>query len=480
MASRRFQWMVTGALVTAWISACGDDASTDNSAVAGEAGEAQMAGSPPENEAGSGHTPNGGKGASAGAGGIGTTTGGVPGGEPGGAASAGEGGAAGAPADPDDVHGQLLGNFDPISGAVIAVDGVTTQTDENGRFTVKDVAESYRLVAALPQYKMVLVYEAVTSRNPIAQLGVSLEQPVYPYEASYRGKLTGPGGSALSEALTDIGIFASDHPGLAQRIVSPPEGFDLGATWKGSSAITADLWAIQQEEGDFLGFARRTVVLEDGELYGSVNGDPTTDVELADVTEQARDFKLTVADGWQVTGAPLLVGPFRFYTGIVAAGDHVVSVPAIDAPLSIEVLLAGADTRGGKLAMPLPESGAIEIDIPALPEPVSPPDAANAVTQSTVFSWTKTTGFLTSVHWLVNEWNIYLYSPLSQSTIPDLSALGVSLDGTLTGSWAIGAVGPATTAEEMMDIEMREYASSYRAGVRGYLSAGVRRNFAAP
>jgi hypothetical protein len=174
------------------------------------------------------------------------------------------------------------------------------------------------------------------------------------------------------------------------------------------------------------------------------------------------------------------VGPLFFFTGIDAAGTFPVSVPDVDAPISVKAGVSAADGRHGEVAVPLPAQGPWKLVVPACPAFVSPPDAANAVTKDTVFTWTKPAGYVSSVGWLAGDWNVYLMTTQTQAKIPDLSALGVELSGTLTGGWFVGAVGPAQTTDEGMEYEKRQFSSGYPQGARASLSAGGLREFAAP
>lgn len=182
-------------------------------------------------------------------------------------------------------------------------------------------------------------------------------------------------------------------------------------------------------------------------------------------------------------GSSVLVkfGPVAASTGIKTAGDHTVKIPQIDdASVTVSVAVKGDDGSQGNLALEPPANGAWQISVPALPQHLSPPADANAVTKDTVFTWTKPSGFITSVAFEVEGWAVYLATNKTQAKIPDLSALGIAFEGTLTGSWLLYSVGPATTVDDQMRIEHDEYAEAFHRGAWGFLYEAAPLKFTAP
>jgi hypothetical protein len=247
---RRNRLVVTGLAAVMLAVACGDDPPAKQPA--GAAGSSNPeAGEAGQTAAGTSSTPGGGTAGSAAEGGAMNAAGEAAsaGSEPGSAGQAGEGGAA---EDPDDVVGRFLAEYEPVPNAVIIVNGVTTQTDADGYFTVKDVADEYQMIAALPELKQALVYEGVRTRHPIAQFGVLLHFE-WPYEASVRGKLNGPGGAPVASELTDVGVVSDTQGILQRRLITPPAGFDMQPSWNLTDVLDVELWAIQEVAGEYRG-----------------------------------------------------------------------------------------------------------------------------------------------------------------------------------------------------------------------------------
>lgn len=461
-------------VLTAWVAvACGDDAPVEEQhGTAGAAGAS--AGAPEDGQAGSDANPSGGTSAQAGNGGSTSQAGTEPiGGASGG--SDGEGGMGGEAAPSTDVHGVVEGYEWPVADAVVMVDGVITQSDAQGRFTVPDVADHYQLVVAVPSAKVVLVYEDVSTRTPRAQFGLAFQDPSYPYSSTVSGEVKGPNGAPLTEDWISLFVVAPGQRTLAASIVVTPETIDMKPRWAGGPKLDAELWALQDTDaGDILGFARRSLSLQDGKPI-------TDDLQLEEVAVKSRALKLGVAPDWNITNVAVQFGPVAAATGIKTAGDHTVKIPQIDdATVAVSVFVKGDDGSQGNLALEPPADGAWEISVPALPQHLSPPADANAVTKDTVFAWTKPTGFVTSVAFEVEGWGVYLATDKTQSKIPDLSALGISFEGKLTGSWGLYAVGPAETVDDQMRIEHEEYAEPFHTGSWGFLYEKEPLKFTAP
>jgi hypothetical protein len=101
--------------------------------------------------------------------------------------------------------------------------------------------------------------------------------------------------------------------------------------------------------------------------------------------------------------------------------------------------------------LPLPDQGPWNITVPTPAKALVPVANANAVTQSTVFSWNGLpANTVAAIYWSVGDWNIERFTTAASTTIPDLSAFGVTLPAAAAGLWVVEAVGPAETMDEAL------------------------------
>jgi hypothetical protein len=454
------RWVVFGGVVAVVASACGSDGGkTSPGEDTNQAGAGGEVASVPE--AGTGNAQPG---TGAGAGGQPDVVGGgmpgevmAGGGAGGGAAGAGGEGGAAIVVSPD-VHGTFYGSGD---GFLVLVNGVNAPIDAEGHFSAPDVADEYQLIVYAPDYKFVEVWDDVRTRAPVIDLNLSLGDP--PYSATIRGKLKGglstPYDVADDETVFTELVYASSTNGYLypRSSIDPPEGFDLNPQWFGAATDTGEVLALQyvfkNKVGvtEYTGFGRRPMTIEDGNIYGSANGAAATDIQVSAPTVETLTGHLALPTGWTRQSSFVHMGPFM--PDLILENDFSLLVPQLaDVPMWLRLEASGADGLGD-FNIPVPTQGPWNIDIPNPPKPLSPAEGANAVTPSTIFSWNGLpNGSVAGVYFEVGDWRIERYTTAPDTTLPDLSALGVTLPTAAEGTWLVEAIGPATTTDDVLTV----------------------------
>jgi hypothetical protein len=457
-------WVLVGGLALALASACGSDESKPppgetNDAGGGGEGATTQAGMPgtPAGAGGTPDVPMGGTASGLGGGGQGgASNGALGGGGQSGGVEGGEGGEGGVVSK--DIDGRIYGLSDDL---VILVDGVNVPVDSNGHFTVPDAPDEYQLIVCAPNNAYVQIWDGLHTRTPLVDIGTGFDDP--PYGATIRGKVSG-GLSAPFSVADDESVFtelaySSNRNGYLYPLssIDPPEGYELNPSWPGSATDEGELLAIQyvfkSKVGvkQYTGFGRRPITIGDGNIYGSLDGSAGTNVELSAPTASPLTGHFGLPSGWTRKSSFIHMGPFS--TDLVFEGDFSLVMPQLaNVPMWVLIQADGPDGRVDFKA-PVPSTGPWNIDVPSPPKALLPVAGANAVTPSTIFSWNGLPAdAIASVFWEVGDWRIQRYTNAATTTLPDLSVFGATLPPATEGVWVIGAAGPATTTDEVLNM----------------------------
>ena len=172
-----------------------------------------------------------------------------------------------APAPPITVQGRvaLVTGFDvPLAGVIVHIQGQTTTTDADGRFTVVDVHAPYTVVlgsgGANP---WVHAYEGLTSSTPVLSphaVIFALLSPTVFRTATVVGSLSNPLIPGRRIELCAVGLSGVEAFGC-DTLEAGEQSYSVEIRWRESGSVTVRLHAIQyQVDGE----DRPTAILSNG------------------------------------------------------------------------------------------------------------------------------------------------------------------------------------------------------------------------
>ena len=455
---------ILGAVASALllVGACGNDSTSDPVGNGGRANDdGGAAGNGGADDGGQAVTTPGGRDDGGGEGGAaGAEIGGNPA-EVGGAGgnADGMGGAAGEAGEVlTDVSGHIR-TFEgtPLPNAVVSINDVSAVTDDDGAFTIADVAGTYDLTIIDNDHKYVEIVEGMTTREPVVALW---QLRTTNRVGGIAGKLSGGAGFPLPAGQAGVVQFQGAISGFSEvNLVAASSSFTLSeVNWEGPDTCPGLLTGMFWKQGltgpsEYTGFGTSAVTLEDGKVIGKVNGSVTA-TNLA-VTNPAEH---TVTGSLSVPGTPTNVWSYLYVGSVsvplaLAPGPISVVVPEVDAPTFLGV---SADYLTGSAGKTLPTAlGAnLDLTVPAPPQLVLPVADATGVTSATEFSWTKpAAGTFSLLFTGVGSWSVLRLTSRTKVQLPDLSAAGVAYAGEgLPGVWHLEQRGPAATPEEALEL----------------------------
>ncbi len=423
---------------------------------------------------------------------AGSATGGAAGSATGGTAGAATGGAAGAAGSGGGsaVQGKvidLLGFGVPNVPVVVA--GQQTATKADGSFAVPNVAATYTASIVAPNGTG-FVYVDLKRRDPQLQLRTVVQN-------TQTGTVSGhaPNLKPKFETKSHYAVFSSTtgRSDADYSSIFDTTTWSVKPEWYGGSSVSGFVHLLQRTKDvkgktlSFSNYGRLPVTLSaggnltqlpvsvsdppEGKLTGSVklpSGGYTLEFKRVDVnysdtsnvlldsdnsTNTAIDF-LTFAVGSQIAGFTLLVS----------------ATNGVDYALQVIPVMA---TQNVNVTLQTP---------PALITPVA---NATGVTTSTSFSLAAMNSSVNVIHFIPNtsgQPNLYVITNKSSATIPDLSALGLTLPSEAGYRWQVLGVGGFTdtdsTAGKNGVFDAIEYRSSRRKRLavwRNYGASEVRK-----
>jgi hypothetical protein len=398
--------------------------------------------------------------------------------------SAGSGGdgEGGAPVEAaTDVSGQVLAGLEPFAGAVVVVGGVTTLSGADGRFVVHHAAAEYQLMVRDPKTKSVLVYEGLKTRELRVNLGTDFGGVVR--SATVRGKLLagGLGDPAPSGARKQV-VYLPKHFGSSTTdFQAPLDSFEVQPSWLGDASDEGEVWAVQYlhniDDGahEYLGFGRRKVSVTDMGTVGSVDGDAATDVTMTDPVDVTLETHTTAPAGWDVYFIGTVnIGPLSAQIYPVL-GDSTLVIPKLDVPLLVETTASGPE--GDTVVDVAPPAQGVTLNIvhPKPPQPTSPDDKATGITSDTELFWEgMPENSVANVTVQLGDWRISITTAAGSVKLPDLTPLHVHVPGNISGTWRVGAIGPAATVEQAL---ARDDQTTSGTKLAGFASTANERDF---
>jgi hypothetical protein len=451
---------------------CGsDDSDRDGENSAGDGGNA---GSPEGGDGGTnsagandgGASASGGEGASDGNAGAG--------------ASVSEGGAGGDPSVPSkDVHGKVTFRGAPRASLPVVVNGVITNTDDDGEFSVPDVDDQYDVLIFNPEEQLAQVIQGLTTRNPLIDSYLAPD-PELNQSASLSGALSGGGGFPNpANHRAQVAFVGAQIPSTSMIMnEGMGGGFSFSKSWVTEESLNGTLFALQWSwDADGLtaltGYASKPFTLEDGATYAS----PETDLALVAIDQHLASVEVDWQD-YSAATCTAYVGPIKME---FTPCDGSFSVPTPDdLPWRTFVSLRGgsAGDHYATVRAQVPETGDLAVVFPKPRNQLLPVDGATGVDVETAFTWSTSEPEMGGVHQFscAGGWEIELTSAETAVSIPDLSEYGLALPKATECQWFLNAVGPASSADELVALR---YAFANQAELPSYKQSdgGTARTF---
>ena len=366
----------------------------------------------------------------------------------------------GGQSEPDTtVSGYVLDTWErPIVDVVVAIDGIATLTNEDGAFSIPDVAPSYRVVVLQSELRRAQIFEGVTSRQ-LKFLGESVSAPTT-LSLILSGMVMNPDGSPFDSDHRAVAAFSADA--AQKNDVSSPVtdgGYSLGFGWAGkprvSGRFSALVWSVDEDglPASYDGYAVKEATL---------SGDPehaqaelTATLELGAV--ETRTLHGTLEAPADYTGTlDFLVGPVATIEGVTPGEEFSYQIPQGTAELSWFNLLMSRSIDSvreySRIARVVSdESDELELVVPKAPALALPLDQAVNVAPQTLFQWVPQPDTMSIVHLDVDGFSIDIATSGSAVALPDLSEFGMAYKPGARGSWRVQGLGSAHNPDEAVE-----------------------------
>lgn len=358
---------------------------------------------------------------------------------------------------------QLIGL--PLPNVQVAIGNQTpVTTDANGNFSISGITPPYDVKAVYAPLKLGVVYK-----------GLSRPDPTIMFTGTYPGITPYPGGTSLARLSGTVSggagfpqpkdyytfvIFASQHAlggfGINSTTGSYGGPFDL-VRWHKTSTVTGSSCALQyQMDSSSLpihysgyGCSGNVTLTNGAQLTGQ-------DIVMNSLADTSLSGNISVPTGYNVT----LKQVWADFTNtiswfqLVAQADSVTgfnyvipNLPNISFQVSAWAVNSASSVTGYITGL-APNTSNISIALPAGPELRQPAKGATGVNAATLFSWTPFSG---GVHLAVMKSaaaNYFILTSDTNTTLPDLSALGLGLPSSAVFTWQVDAYGPFASVDQ--------------------------------
>ena len=343
------------------------------------------------------------------------------------------------------VTGRLNGILGaPMSDVILASQGDTTVTDEDGSFRLAGLSLPYDVTAWIAASQQVHVYRGLTEGEvELSSFVLTASSPSR--SATINGSVTG--GSVPVGANQVIRVCAEGLDGYALDCLEITPGnssFSFSVSWQGKPERTVRLHALEIETDPggevvgYPGYGSVEVELTDGE---TVNLSEPIDLGSALDTEEV-ELTVVAPETPSLTVAAVQVGPNMALTVMrddTGATDFSLVMPVIP---GAGYVFASGDLFDQAAWVTGATGGSVTVTVPELPTLTEPADLATDVTTATEFTVANTGGG--AVTWTWEELGVYraaLTTTATTVTIPDTSELGIPLPAGHTLQWRVVASG---------------------------------------
>jgi hypothetical protein len=356
-------------------------------------------------------------------------------------------------------------NGQPLAAATVLItSGTFSQSavsDANGAFSVAHVPTPYNatIIDTSGTETVAIQYQGLTTADPV--LNDEAAAGSTNRTASLAGQITG-GSFPEASGYSTVLFFASPQVDSFGPTVATDGTFSGAVHWAGPTSTTGSLYALQAHTVaglpvDFPGYGSLSnVALQD---TGSV---ADQNVALSPVTTGTVSGTFTLPPGLTIFETTLFLVPepgvrLTFVVDTSTAPTFSYTTPAIsNANLTLGLLASGNEgTSTLRKAGLSANATGLALDVQPPPTQTLPALNATGVTVATTFSWTGPPGVYLLIVGPCGQCSggatgpIFLvYTTTTTVTIPDLTAVGVTLPASTKYSWQVFAFGPGTSMDD--------------------------------
>jgi hypothetical protein len=351
----------------------------------------------------------------------------------------------------EDLFGQ------PQPGLAVKIGSSATNTDANGNFSIANVATPYNTIVVDSANSVGYVFEGLTRSDPTLQLfTLSFFTPDNTATIN-TGNLSGGAGFPNPVSHRTVVAFGSNEGFSPVVVLGAGDGPGYGPTsvnWSGSPTTNGALHALQAVvDGngiptDYTGYGMTSLALSNGGTFNSTATDIALSNGVADTsltgsialpTGYTLDQTVLYSDFGTNQSLPLLVdgspSTSFTYTTPNLTGSTITSLVQASED-------GGLGISGAFLVGSAPNAAAVALTVPEIPELILPAESAAGVTVSTPFIWQPFPGGIHVALFTVGTIDYVVTTANSQTTIPDLSAEGLSLPAAANGEWLAVGIAP--------------------------------------
>lgn len=360
------------------------------------------------------------------------------------------------PTPPITVQGRVafVSGFDvPLAGVLVHVQGTTTTTDADGRFTVTDVSVPYTVILGSGGTQpWVHAYEGLATPTPTLSphaVIYALMSPTSFHRATIEGTLLNPLIPGRRIELCAVGRAGVQAYGC-DTIDPGDQDYEVDVVWREAGPVTVRLFAIQYQVDTE---DRPTAVLSNGWVDRVVTDGATLTQAVPSGAAPAADWLegAIQAGGGIVAGAfvrVLIEGAYvlPLYTGSLAGGVLDFRAPFFaDPELMVATYAAFPATGGMTFAwQAVDPTRPFTVAVPAPPQLLQPADGAAGVGPDTLFRVLGGPAGARTFSWAPEQGQtgpvVTLTTMQNQARLPDVAAVGQSVPAGGQYVWSAAVV----------------------------------------
>jgi hypothetical protein len=340
----------------------------------------------------------------------------------------------------------------------VAVDG-------SGAFSIAGVNPPYDVIVAEKERRVATIYKGLTRQDLTIGLEYSSNSAVE-HEATVKGTVTG--GQSSSPSTTEVSFVLPRS--ITSVPVEPSGAYSMNPHWNDATPPTGTLYALQFEGSGsitpstrYLAFGQRdNVTLTENATLSA------QDIALSPVTNSSLAGNITLPEGYSLWGIVIDLVPkpaldielFSDFSAKSTFNYVVPQIPQATFLVQVSARTTNPEDPSNSAFSAVYKSGltagtqSAALVVPPASSPILPANGAVDVTRTTGFSWSP---FANSVYVLRfqengapdSSYKVTLYMSGTQTTLPDLSALGMSLPANTGFTWRVQALAPFASMDEL-------------------------------